>query len=97
MLETLDKYDTHPKTINNSIWGDELVTNYYTNYYDNLTSKQLDRQFNNDISSLVKTLSKLPEQDRKKLIEALSKVIEFYIEHKFEKELEFSFHKLLRF
>ncbi|MBX2930615.1 MAG: hypothetical protein KF781_01570 [Chitinophagaceae bacterium] len=66
MLATLDKNSILPKDMNNFIWGDEIITNYYTNYYKSLNSRQLDKQFNSDILSLVKVLSKLPEQDRKK-------------------------------
>lgn len=98
MLDTL-KYIQGPssKVSNNSIWGDELITSYYSNYFESLSSKQLDKEFNNDILKLVKALSKLPDNERKIMIEALAKVIEFYIENKVEKEIEFSFHKLLKF
>jgi len=98
MLDTVkDIKETRPKMINNALWGDDLMMTYYNNYYENLTSKQLDREFNNDISMLVNVLSKLPEHDRKKIIDVLARVIEFYFESKIEKEIEFTFHKLLKF
>ena len=98
MLDTLKHIQGTPsKTINNSIWSDELITTYYSNYFDNISSKQLEKEFNSDILKLVKTLSKLSENDRKALIDTLARVIEFYIENKVEKEIEFSFHKILKF
>lgn len=98
MLDTLKHiHETPSKTSHNSIWSDELITAYYSNYYENISSKQLDREFNSDIIKLVKTFSKLPDNERKAIINALARVIEFYVENKVEKEIEFSFHKLLKF
>jgi hypothetical protein len=61
-----------------------------------MTSKQHDREFNNNLRILVNTIIKLPEQDRKRLVEVLSMVIESYLENMVVKEIEFSFHKLLK-
>lgn len=98
MLDTLKHIQGSPsKTSSNAIWRDELITTYYSNYFETLNSKQLDKEFNSDILKLVRTLSKLPENERKALVEVLARVIEFYIENKIEKEIEFSFHKLLKF
>ncbi len=97
MLDTIKgKYETQSKAINKSIWSDELLTSYYHSYFNNLTSKQLDREFNNDISLLVKVLSKLSEEDRTRLIDTLSYLIEFYVENKVEKEMNLSFQQLLK-
>jgi hypothetical protein len=85
------------KKSSNAIWSDDLISTYYSNYFVNLNSKQLDKEFNSDILMLVKALSKLPHNDRKALIEVLARVIEFYIENKVEKEIEFSFNKILKF
>lgn len=46
---------------------------------------------------LAKTLGKLSNKSRDVLIEVLSKIIEFYIEKKVEKDLEFSFSKVFKF
>lgn len=98
MLDTLKHIQgSSSKTSSNAIWSDELITTYYSNYFETLNSKQLDKEFNSDILKLVRTLSKLPENERKALVEVLARVIEFYIENKIEKEIEFSFHKLLKF
>jgi len=98
MLDTIkENHVARAKPGNKSIFTDELISTYYQNYYDNLTSKQLDRKFNNDISSLVGILSKLSQENRDLLIGSLSSLIELYIERKVEKEIEFSFHKLLKF
>lgn len=98
MLDTLKNMQGTPtKTSSNAIWSDELITTYYENYFENLNSKQLDKEFNSDILTLVKTLHKLPENDRKLMVDALASVIEFYIENKIEKEIEFSFNNLLKF
>jgi hypothetical protein len=98
MLDTIKNIQgTSTKKSSNAIWSDDLISTYYSNYFVNLNSKQLDKEFNSDILMLVKALSKLPDNDRKALIEALARVIEFYIENKVEKEVELSFNKFLKF
>ena len=78
-------------------WDDVLVRNYYSHYFQGLTPKELDKDFNKDIRTLANALSKLPETERKDLINVLSRVIEFYMESKIEKEIENSFSKLFKF
>jgi hypothetical protein len=98
MLDTIKNIQgASTKKSSNAIWSDDLISTYYSNYFVNLNSKQLDKEFNSDILMLVKALSKLPHNDRKALIEVLARVIEFYIENKVEKEIEFSFNKILKF
>jgi len=98
MLDTIKNIQgASTKKSSNAIWSDDLISTYYSNYFVNLNSKQLDKEFNSDILMLVKALSKLPHNDRKALIEILARVIEFYIENKVEKEIEFSFNKILKF
>lgn len=76
---------------------DHMIQDYYIDYYQNLSSKELDKEFNKDILTLTKALSKLPESERKNLIEILSNLIEFYIENKIEKELNNSIFKIMKF
>jgi len=98
MLDTIKNIQgASTKKSSNAIWSDDLISTYYSNYFVNLNSKQLDKEFNSDILMLVKALSNLPHNDRKALIEVLARVIEFYIENKVEKEIEFSFNKILKF
>lgn len=77
--------------------NDNMIQDYYVNYYQNLTLKELDKEFNRDISILAKTLSKLPDSERKKFVEFLSRFIEFYIENKIEKEIDNSLFQILKF
>lgn len=76
---------------------DVLIKHYYSQYFQNLTSKELDKNFNKDILSLTKALSKLPKEERSTLIKALSRIVEFYVESKVEKEIDLSFSKLFKF
>ena len=78
-------------------WNDSLIQDFYINYYQNLNSKQLDKEFNNDIKLLTNVLSKLSSSKRKKFVQVLSNVIEFYLENKIEKEIDNSFYKILKF
>ena len=78
-------------------WDDVLVRNYYSHYFQGLTSTELDKDFNKDIRTLTLALGKLPETERKALIKVLSRVIEFYLESKIEKEIDNSFSKLFKF
>ncbi|MDP4226273.1 MAG: hypothetical protein Q8910_07825 [Bacteroidota bacterium] len=96
MLKTIDKRK-EMTTQSSSFWEDEIFQNYYKNHFNSLSSKQLDKEFSKDLNMLAKTLKKLPENERKTFIEILSKEIEFYIENKVEKELEFSINKILKF
>lgn len=96
MIDTIDK--RKDMTINSSsFWADEIFQNYYLSHFNSMSSKQLDIEFSKELNMLVKALKKLPDSERKSVIEALSKVIEFYIENKVEKELEFSINKILKF
>jgi hypothetical protein len=97
----LDKKD---KTLNSiekknklDYWNDSLIQDYYINYYQNLSAKELDKEFNKDIRTLTKALSKLPDSERKAFIDVLSRVIEFYLENKIEKEIDHSLFKILKF
>lgn len=78
-------------------WNDNLIQDYYFNYYQNLSVKELDKEFNKDIRTLTKALSKLPVSERKAFIEILSRIIEFYLENKIEKEIDNSLFKILKF
>jgi len=97
----LDKKDK----ISNSIekkkkldyWNDSLIQDYYINYYQNLSVKQLDEEFIKDIRTLTKALSKLPDSERKAFVDILSRIIEFYLENKIEKEIDQSLFKILKF
>jgi hypothetical protein len=80
-----------------SFWEDAIIQNYYLDYFDSLSTKQLDREFTNDLKLLTKSLSKLSDSDRKAFINILSDFIEFYLEHKIEKEIDISFQKILKF
>jgi len=78
-------------------WNDSLIQDYYINYYQNLSIKELDEEFNKDIRTLTKALSKLPDSERKAFVNILSRVIEFYLENKIEKEIDRSLFKILKF
>ncbi|MDR1876419.1 MAG: hypothetical protein LBQ84_02205 [Flavobacteriaceae bacterium] len=86
------------KLYNNSFWNDSLIRNYYVHHFDDLNSKELDKEFSHDLKMFAKTLSKLSDSDRKAFIKVMmSRVIESYIDHKIEKELTNSIHKVLKF
>jgi len=78
------------------IWEDSIIQDYYINYYKNLSSRELDREFNEDILTLTRAYSKLPDSQREAFIEVLSRIIEFYMENKLEKEIDLSLHKILK-
>jgi len=78
-------------------WNDSLIQDYYINYYQNLSIKELDEEFNKDIRTLTKALSKLPDSERKAFVNILSRVIEFYLENKIEKEIDRSLFKIIKF
>lgn len=96
----LVKKDNNSSKLSNekkSIWSDYLIQEYYSDYYDELTSKQLDSEFRNEIRTLVKSMSKLNEYERKEMIKVLSEVINFYVENKVNKELENSLSNIFKF
>jgi len=76
---------------------DDLISNYYKDHFYTTSSKQLDSDFNRDMKMLTKVLSEISESDRKAFIHLFSKVLEFYIENKLEKEIDQSFYKILKF
>lgn len=78
-------------------WNDDIFVDYYNNYYNDLSSKELDRDFNHELNVLVKAMSKLSDTEKKALINLLAKVVEHYLEQKIEKEIDFSFKKILKF
>jgi len=78
-------------------WQDNLVHEYYIDYYNNLSSKELDREFRNDIRTISKILAKLSDSERKLFIGFIPNFIEFYIGQKFEKEIDSSLSKILKF
>jgi len=91
MLKTIDYIGNY------SNFRDELSFEYYKDYFERLSSRQLDREFNKDLSMMIKSLKMLPQEERKVFAGIISKLIEFYIENKIEKELEKSFHILFKF
>jgi hypothetical protein len=97
----LDKKDKTSNSIEKKkkldYWNDSLIQDYYINYYQNLSVKQLDEEFNKDIRTLTKALSKLPDSERKAFVDILSRIIEFYLENKIEKEIDRSLFKILKF
>lgn len=80
-----------------SYLSDSMIQDFYVNFYESLSSKELDRQFNNDILSLVRSLKKLPNSERRAFSEVLSRFIEFYLNKKIEKEIDESLSKILNF
>ncbi len=78
-------------------WDDILIQDFYLNYYQNLNSRELDKELNKDIKLLTDVLRKLPVSNRKGFILVLSKLIEFYLETKIEKEIDNSLFKILKF
>ena len=98
MLETIsNKIEGRNTSDKFSTFRDEILSEYYVQYFNSLTSKEFDKEFNRDLSALVKSLNKLPQEDRNALIGALSKLIEFYVENKVEKELDHSFKRIFKF
>lgn len=98
MLETIsNKIESRNTSDKFSTFRDEILSEYYAQYFNSLTSKEFDKEFNRDLSALVKSLNKLPQEDRNALIGALSKLIEFYVENKVEKELDHSFKRIFKF
>jgi len=100
MTNTINN-ENHPIRLSsgevNSFWTDELFHRHYSSYYEKLTPRQLDDEFFKDMNMLVNILNKLPKNERKIFIETFSQTIELYIENKIEKEIDFSFHKMLNF
>lgn len=70
---------------------------FIQNYYESLTSKELDRNFDKDVQTLINSLKKVSESDRKFFIAILSNIIELYLQRKIEKEIDDSLFKLLKF
>lgn len=88
------------ETINdnrNRILNDLIIQSACNEYKESISSKKLDREFYEDIKSFATILSKLPEPQRKYIIDALSKSVEFYISRKVEKEINSSFNKVMKF
>ena len=77
-------------------WQDDLIHDYYINYYNNLSTKQLDLEFKKDIRNITNVLGKLSDSERKVFINFLSRLIEFYLNQKIEKEIDSSLSKLLK-
>ena len=80
-----------------SNFKDEILSEYYNDYFEGLSSRQLDKEFNRDLSILIKSLKKLSQEERSIVINSISKLIEFYIETKIEKDLNKSFRTILKF
>ncbi|MGF1670347.1 MAG: hypothetical protein ACFCU6_07860, partial [Balneolaceae bacterium] len=74
---------------------DDIVYSYYSDHFDNLSSKELDQEFRKDLKTLTKALSKLSHKEKEAFINVFSKVIEFYLNQKIEKEIDSSFIKIL--
>ncbi len=84
------------KTISNMLSHKILLNNYYKNYYKNMTARELDKEFNKDIITLIKAAKYLPENKRNSSFHLFSRLIEFHIEKKIEKEINSSFDKILK-
>lgn len=99
MLDTIDNKieKVSNRSVSISKFRDEILNEYYSHYFNSLSSKEFDKEFNKDLALLIKSLTKLPQEDRSMFINTLSKFIEFYIESKVEKELDKSFHKIFNF
>lgn len=80
-----------------SYLNDPIIQNFYNDYFDRISSKELDKEFNKDILTLVNTLKKVHGPNQSAFIQALSGLIEFYIERKVEKEIDESFMKIFAF
>jgi len=70
---------------------------FNNNHFEYLSSRQLDREFNKDLSIMVKTLKKLPEEERNDFKNLIAMLIDNYISNKIEKELDKSFQTLFKF
>lgn len=97
MTELLNISKEKKSPQNLRIWNDDIFLDYYCNYYDEITSKELDADFNHELKVLVQAMNKLNDPEKKALINLLSKVIEHYLNQKIDKELDFSFKKILKF
>ena len=97
MQKTID-FDNKINELNYySNFKDEILSEYYNNYFERLSSRQLDKEFNRDLSILIKSLKKLSQEERSIVVNSISKLIEFYIETKIEKDLNKSFRTILKF
>lgn len=97
MTELLNISNEKKSSQNLRVWEDDIFLDYYGNYYNDLSSKELDVDFNHELKILVQAMSKLNDPEKKALINLLAKVIEHYLEQKIDKELDFSFKKILKF
>lgn len=97
-MNALSTIDSGKKSTKNlRIWNDDIFVDYYNNYYNDLNSKELDKDFSHELNVLVKALGKLNDSEKKALINLLAKVIEHYLEQKIDKEIDYSFKKILKF
>jgi hypothetical protein len=76
---------------------DALIENYYLDHFESLSKRQLDKEFVYDLKVLSQALSKLTDSERKAFVSVLSSVIDFYLEHMIEKEIDYSFKKIFKF
>ena len=78
-------------------WNDNLYQDIYVDYFNRLSSRELDREFNKDMNTIIKAMKNLSENERKKFIDIFSRLIEFYLKTKIEKEIDDSIYKILKF
>jgi hypothetical protein len=95
VFENNNKLKKNSKSNISRYWEDSLFDEFYYDYFDEMSSKELDKEFSKDIKYLSEILKKLSDSERKAFIEVLSKYIEFYIDHKVEKEIDNSLFKIL--
>jgi hypothetical protein len=84
--------------VSNNFWDSiktEIEVYDLINRFKTSSAKQLDKELNYELKPLIKVLSRLDEKERKYFIEAISNILDLYIENKIEKELEKNFVKLL--
>lgn len=95
LVEKKDKIFISKKNKTN-FWNDYLIQNHYNEYFNDLSSSGLDKEFNNKLNILVKSLNKLDTTEKGIMVDLLSNLINFYIENKINKEIEFSISRLFK-
>ncbi len=73
-----------------------MLRAYYEDYLERLTSSQLDREFRREVLDFTQLLKALPEHNRQLTMALFADMLDGYIALKIEKEMENTFHKLLK-
>lgn len=92
---TLEEKKSQSGVPENSYLNDLVVSEYYKEFFNALSSKDFDKQLNKGIKILAEAIKKTSPEKKEFYTDALSSIIEFYIENKIEKELDESFLKIL--